>query len=230
MSILTIYVGHDSREQIAFDVCVSSLRKRTNAKIVKLSSENIPEYSRPKEQNQSTDFTYTRFLVPFLNDYKGYALFVDCDFLFLDDPRKILSEDVDLYHSAVSVCKHPQYVPRTEIKMDNIPQHSMYRKNWASLMMFACEHPANKILTPEYVNTIMPGKSLHQLNWIEDQKTIGSIPLDWNCLDEYYHLSNPRAIHFTDGGPWFDNYKSTMYSKYWHQEYNSMLYDTTPSI
>lgn len=230
MSMLTVYVGHDSREQTAFDVCVSSIKKRSQCKVVKLSSQDIPEYNRIREQHQSTDFTYTRFFVPYLNKFQGYALFVDCDFVFLDDPQKILYENSTLYWNPVSVCKHPQYIPKTEIKMDGIQQHAMPKKNWASLMLFSCEHPANQILQPDYINRVMPGKKLHQFEWLSDQNHIGSIPLDWNCLDEYYHLSNPKAIHFTDGGPWFENYRHTMYSKYWYQEYHSRIYDTVSSV
>lgn len=219
---LTIYVGHDPREQLAYDVCVSSLKRRTKANIVKLSTDLIPEYSRPKEKNQSTDFTYSRFLVPYLMGYKGFAMFVDCDFIFLDDPAELL-HDYEYWSKPVSVCKHPQYTPNSLIKMDGIQQHAMPKKNWASLMLFNCSHPDLKVLTPDYVNTVMPGKTLHQFEWLEDQEDIGSIPLDWNCLDGYYHLASPKAIHYTDGGPWFKDYEHTFYSRRWFGEYLEML-------
>jgi hypothetical protein len=225
MSTLTIYVGHDSREQLAYDVCVASLRKHTDANIVKLSTAYIPEYKRPKGEFESTDFTYSRFFVPYLNGFKGYAMFVDCDFVFLDDPKKIIN-----YEHPVSVCKHPQYIPKSHLKMDGVQQHHMPMKNWASLMMFDCEAPELQILQPDYINSIMPGRSLHQFEWI-DKEDIGSIPLDWNCLDEYYHLESPKAIHFTDGGPWFKNYEHTMYSRYWYLAYaDMMLNDPSRSI
>lgn len=214
MNTLTIYVGHDSREQLAYDVCVHSLKKRTTANIVKLSTSLIPEYNRPKGEHESTDFTYSRFFVPYLNGFKGHAMFVDCDFIFLDDPCKLIS------NRAVSVCKHPQYTPNSYIKMDGIHQHAMPKKNWASLIMFNCEAPELQILQPDYINSVMPGRSLHQFEWIDET---GSIPLDWNCLDGYYHLAAPKAIHYTDGGPWFKDYQNTFYSEYWYAEYVDML-------
>jgi hypothetical protein len=230
MSTLTIYVGHDPREQLAYDVCVHSLKKRTDANIVKLSTSLIPEYKRPKGEHESTDFTYSRFFVPYLNGFKGFAMFVDCDYVFLDDPAKLLKTD-EYWRSPVSVCKHPQYVPNSYIKMDGIHQHTMPMKNWASLMLFNCAHPDLKILTPQYVNTVMPGRSLHQFEWIKEKESIGSIPLDWNCLDGYYHLANPKAIHYTDGGPWFKDYQHTFYSQYWYAEYTDMLLnDTSRSV
>ena len=215
-NISKIYVGHDSREQQAFDVCKHSLLMRTDVKVEKLSSLDIHEYSRPQEKNQSTDFTYTRFLVPYLMGFEGWALFCDCDFLFISNPSSILIENENLKNYPVSVCKHPQYIPNSKIKMDGIEQHSMWRKNWASLILFNCGHPSNKILMPEYVNTAV-GRDMHQFSWLNDFE-IGSIPLNWNVLDDYYLIDYPRAIHYTDGGPWFENYQNTTYSDMWKSE------------
>ena len=216
MNTLKVYVGHDPREQLAYDVCASSIARRSNVDIVKLSSKDIPEYTRPIEINQSTDFTYTRFFVPYLNKFKGWALFVDCDFIFLESPLEIFHDIVDP-SKAVYICKHPQYIPNGEIKMDGIKQHAMWRKNWASLMLFNCEHPTIQKLTPDYINSVYPGRALHTFDWVHDEE-IGSLPLEWNTLDNYYYLSKPKAIHYTDGGPWFDDYKETMYSSHWYRE------------
>lgn len=215
-----IFIGHDQKEDIAAEICKFSILGKSvgidASDIHFLKSKDIPEFTRPREPNQSTDFTYTRFLVPFLSKYKGYSLFCDCDFLFLDDVLELFS-CVDK-SKAISVVKHPQYIPNSQIKMDGVQQHSMPRKNWASLILFNNSHPSCKLLTPDFVNTIMPGRKLHTFDWVSDDD-IGSISMDWNTLDGYYHLDNPRAIHYTDGGPWFDNYKNTMYSKYWIDEY-----------
>ena len=220
MSTLNVYVGHDEREQLAYEVCEHSIKTRSCANVIKLSSKDIPEYVR--EYNlQSTDFTYTRFLVPYLNNYKGYAVFCDCDFLFLDDINKLLKY-INL-SKAVSVVKHPRYIPNSEIKMDNIIQVPYNIKNWSSLMVFNCEHKDCLNLTPYSIN-VAPGSYLHQLQWTRDEN-IGSIPLDWNCLDDYYFLDNPKAIHYTDGGPWFEGYKNTTYSKLWIKEYNDITFD-----
>ena len=156
-------------------------------------------------------------MIPFLENYgQTYSVFCDCDFLFQADILKlVMSVDPT---KAISVCKHPPYYPHTMIKMDGVAQHTMPRKNWASLIVFNNSHPSNKKLTPEYVNTVMPGRLLHMLSWLGTEE-IGSIPLDWNTLDDYYLLMNPQAIHYTDGGPWFEQYKHTTYSKQWWAEY-----------
>jgi len=210
-----IYIGYEERERKAYEVCESSIKRRSDIDIVKLRSQDIKEYNRDWGEPQSTDFTYTRFWVPYLSDYKGWSFFVDCDFVFLDDPLKIL-ENVDP-SKAVYVCKHPGYIPNSQIKMDGIAQHRAYRKNWASFTLFNNEHPKNSTLTPHYLNNYRPGIDFHQFRWLDDED-IGSLPLEWNCMDDYYHLENPKAIHYTDGGPWFDNYQETMYSDIWKEE------------
>jgi lipopolysaccharide biosynthesis glycosyltransferase len=221
-----VYIGYDRREDTAAEICKYSIVRRTKPiDITFLKLEEIPELVRPREEKQSTDFTYSRFMIPYLEEYHGFSLFCDCDFLFLDDVRE-LSRMIDPT-KAVSVVKHPMYIPNTLEKMDGVEQHTMPRKNWASLIMFNNSHPSNKKLTPELINTVQPGKVLHQFGWLDDSE-IGSISLDWNVLDGYYELDNPRAIHFTDGGPWFANYRNTHYTPFWlseqtHYEYTRRL-------
>ena len=210
-----IYIGYEERERKAYEVCESSIKRRSEIEIVKLRSQDIKEYSRDWGEPQSTDFTYTRFWVPYLSGYKGWSFFVDCDFVFLADPLTLL-KDLDP-SKAVYVCQHPGYIPNSQIKMDGIPQHRAFRKNWASFTLFNNEHPKNSRLTPEYLNNHRPGLDFHQFRWLDDDD-IGSLPLEWNCMDDYYHLENPKAIHYTDGGPWFDNYQETMYSDIWKEE------------
>lgn len=209
-----IFIGYDKREAKAYDVCKFSIEQVSDIKINKLFSEDIETYNRDWGEPQSTDFTFTRFWVPQLSNYEGWSFFVDCDFVFLADPLEIL-KDVD-ESKAAYVVQHPGYIPNSQIKMDGIAQHRAYRKNWASFILFNNSHPKNKRLTTEFLNNHRPGLDFHQLRWLDDGD-IGALPLEWNCLDDYYYLENPKAIHYTDGGPWFDNYKETMYSNIWNE-------------
>jgi lipopolysaccharide biosynthesis glycosyltransferase len=214
-----VYIGYDQREHLAAEVCRHSIIRRTAIEpenVHYLKSENIPEFVREREPQQATDFTYTRFMIPFLNNYRGISIFCDCDFIFCEDIWDLVSYFDP--SKAISVVQHPPYIPHTATKMDGVPQHAMPRKNWASLIMFNNAHPSNKKLTPEYVNTVMPGRKLHTFDWLQDDE-IGSLPLDWNTLDNYYYLEEPRAIHFTDGGPWFEQYRNTTYAPAWWREY-----------
>jgi len=214
-----IFIGYDQREHKAYEVCEHSIQQRSKIKINKLFSEDIETYNRDWGESMSTDFTFTRFWVPSLSNFKGWSFFCDCDFLFLADPLEILQNVDD--SKAVYVVKHPGYIPNSQIKMDGIPQHRAFRKNWASFTLFNNAHPKNQVLTPDYLNNHRPGLDFHQFRWLDDED-IGSLPLEWNCLDEYYHLENPKAIHYTDGGPWFDNYEETSYSDLWIKERDEM--------
>lgn len=218
-----IFIGYDPREAEAYDVCEYSLRY-SKLKVNKLYSKDIPEYNRDWGEPQSTDFTFTRFWVPYLSDWKGWSFFVDCDFLFLADPEWLIT-NLFSTDKAAYVCKHPAYIPNSQIKMDGVPQHRAYRKNWASFIAFNNEHPSNRILTPEYLNNHRPGLDFHQLRWLDDEE-IGSIPLEWNCLDDYYHLYDPKAIHYTDGGPWFEDYQDTFYSDLWKEAKKNLSLET----
>ena len=209
-----IFIGYDKREAKAYDVCKFSIEQVSDIQINKLFSEDIETYNRDWGEPQSTDFTFTRFWVPQLSNHEGCSFFVDCDFVFLADPLEIL-KDIDETKAAY-VVQHPGYIPNSQIKMDGIAQHRAYRKNWASFILFNNSHPKNKRLTTEFLNNHRPGLDFHQLRWLDDDD-IGALPLEWNCLDDYYYLENPKAIHYTDGGPWFDNYKETMYSDIWNE-------------
>jgi lipopolysaccharide biosynthesis glycosyltransferase len=162
-------------------------------------------YTREIDQEAATEFTFTRFLVPHLCDYKGWAIFVDCDFLFTHDIRELFQQIKD--DIAVSVVQH-DYVPTNTIKMDGKVQHQYPRKNWSSLMLFNCSHPDTQQLTAEVVNS-ESGAYLHRLEWTEN---IDSLDKAWNWLINWYHEPDdgtPKALHYTEGGPWFPNHEKS---------------------
>ena len=217
-------MGWDSREAIAYDVCEYSIKKHCSlANIIPLKLTDLRyelTYTRPDDPLSSTDFTFSRFLVPFLNKYEGWAIFCDCDFLWLHDINNLFDMVDDQY--AVMVAKH-DYKPPQKVKMDGKAQHQYPRKNWSSLVLWNCSHPSNEQVTPELVNT-ETGQYLHRFTWLQDHE-IGEVPHTWNWLTDWYEEpidGHPRALHFTLGGPWFDNYKDTKYANVWNryrQEY-----------
>lgn len=217
---MKIFVGYDPHYDLAYNVCKHSIESRSEIKVHKLWSKTIPEYNRNTGEPQSTDFTFTRFWVPYLSDYKGYSVFCDLDFVFLNDIQML--ENIIYKDKAVSVVKHKPYEPKTKVKMDGKPQHTAARKNWASLMVFNNEHPSNQILTPDYLNNHKPGLDLHQFGWLQDHE-IGALPPQWNVLDGYIEYDRLLGIHYTDGGPWLKEFEKTTYSKYWWSEKEKWL-------
>ena len=222
--MINIYIGWDSKEPEAYDVCKYSIEKRSSVpvniqplKIKKFREDKI--YWRPDDIG-STEFTITRFLVPYLNEFKGWGMFVDCDFLFLDDVAKLF-ENFD-ESKAVMVAKH-DYQPTEETKFLNNKQYIYPRKNWSSLMLFNCEHCNNREMTVYNVNNVAPG-FLHQFKWLKDDH-IGEISHEWNWLEGHYKEpldGSPKAVHYTRGGPWFDDWKHVEYAELWEQEYKEL--------
>jgi len=201
-STTKIYIGYVCRHPIASEACEYSLRthsKDLDIEHLKLSEVDKNLYWR-EYKDQSTEFTYTRFLVPYLQDYEGWALFCDNDFLFLDDVKKIFNMRDDKY--ALMCCKH-DYYPETILKMVNKKQTMYKRKCWSSLMLINCGHESVKKLDLSTVSE-QSGRYLHQFKWLKDEE-IGSIPRHWNWLVNWYKESDedkPSALHFTEGGPW----------------------------
>ena len=218
---LKVFVGYDSREDIAFEVCRQSIYNTASVpvEVIPLRQDKLRSqgwYWRDEDKLGSTEFTFTRFLVPFLTDYKGWALFIDCDFIFKQDIADLFALADDKY---AVMCAHHDYTPKEGQKMDGKAQLPYPRKNWSSMVLWNCEHPKNKILTPELLNEESP-KFLHRFSWLDDNE-IGSLPLEYNWLVGWYKEPNdgtPKILHYTEGGPWFDGYRNCEYSDDWKKE------------
>lgn len=226
---MRVFVGYDSREQIAYDVCEYSILKyNRNARVIPLKQDDLREkkvYWRDNDPLSSTEFTFTRFLVPHLCDYKGWAIFVDCDFLFQVNIEEIFALVDDRY--AAMVVKH-DYNPPEGVKMDGQKQLAYPRKNWSSMILWNCGHPNNQKLTPELVNK-ETGQFLHRFTWLKDDM-IGELNCQYNWLVNHYHEpkdGKPKLIHYTEGGPWFDNYKHCEYGYHWERMRADMVQGKT---
>ena len=215
-----IFIGYDSREARAYDVCEHSLRYST-LKVNKLFSEDIPEYNRDWGEPQSTDFTFTRFFTPMMAGFEDWVLFCDSDFVFTTDVEELFAQADDKY--AIMCVKH-DYTPKNTRKMDGKVQLQYPRKNWSSCMLFNAGHEKNKILTPDLLNH-QTALYLHRMQWLDDD-LIGELSCEWNWLAGWYEEpedGKPKAIHYTEGGPWFDDYRDCEYADIWnkyHKEYN----------
>ena len=220
-----IFIGWDSREPEAYDVAEYSLRRHASIpvevhpiKADELRAQGL--FTREKDPLASTEFTYTRFLTPALAGFKGWALFCDCDFLWLGDIAGLL--EYTRTPKAVYCVQH-DYKPKETVKMDGAVQTSYPRKNWSSLMLFNCDHPAVKKLTPDVVNR-ETGAYLHRMQWAADDE-IGALPVEWNWLEGWNDKpasGTPKAVHFTRGGPWFENWQNVDYGDLWIAERKRM--------
>lgn len=224
---MDIYIGYDSREDLAYQVTSYSIKSNSpSARIHPLKLTELREkklYTREEDKLGSTEFTFSRFLVPILNNYKGWALFCDCDILFLKPLEDLFGLTDDRY--AVMCVKH-DYKPTNKLKMDGKQQSIYPRKNWSSLVLWNCNHPSNKKITTDLVNDHeITGKYLHRFSWLKDEE-IGSISHEWNWLVGWYQEpenGSPKAIHYTEGGPWFSEYRFCEYNDVWKKYLFNMM-------
>jgi len=218
---LPIFVGYDPREDIAYKVCEFSIYKNTpNAEVKPLIQDRLRKdgyYTRPIDPLSSTEFTFTRFLVPQIMNLEGWALFCDCDFIWDGDIQEIFDQADPQY--AVMVVKH-NHQPNSKTKMDGKEQTQYPRKNWSSMILWNCNHPSNSKLTLEDVNT-QPGSYLHRFQWLADSE-IGELNVQYNFLvgynkPEQCKQGKPFAYHWTEGGPWFPRYMDCEHKNVWYQ-------------
>ncbi|CAA7406490.1 unnamed protein product [Spirodela intermedia] len=220
-----IFVGYDPREAVAYDVCRRSILKRASipVEVIPIKQPELRDaglFWRERGPTESTEFSFTRFLTPYLAGYQGWAVFVDCDFLYLADVAELAALADDRY---AVMCVHHEYAPKETVKMDGVVQTTYPRKNWSSMVLYNCGHPKNvATLTPETVST-QTGAFLHRFQWLDDAE-IGEVPFVWNFLVGHNKMvegdpaTYPRAIHYTTGGPWFEAYKDCDFAELWLQE------------
>ena len=218
--MINVFIGYDEGEKISYHILSESIRRHSSVpvSITPLCLSNIPEFKREKQPNQSTEFAFSRFMVPYLSDYKGWSIFMDCDMMFRSDIKDLW--DLRTYRYSVMCCQH-DYEPKQGIKFRGAKNEPFPKKNWSSMMMF--HNTQCTKLTPDYVNTAT-GLELHQFKWLERDHMIGEIPLEWNWLvGEYEYNKNAKNVHWTLGGPYFEDYARSDYADEWFEIY----YDTT---
>lgn len=185
---------------------------------------NLPFYRREAEDG-STEFTYSRFLTPFLSRYEGVSLFLDSDMVMLGDVADLFALYDDQY--AVQCVQH-DYVPSTDTKFLGNKQVNYPRKNWSSVMLF--NNAKCRALTPERVAE-SSGAYLHRMYWAEDN--IGQLPVEWNYLVGEYPLVDPGSIsllHYTLGTPCFADYQHCDFAEEWFAAYDAMNYASEVAV
>lgn len=226
---LRVFIGYDSRERLAWQVCNASLQANAESPVPaepigRKTLINMGLYTRPQtvrsgvqwdeisEAPCSTDFSLARFWMPRLAGTSGWALYCDCDFLFRRDIHEIMA--LRDPRCAVMVVPH-KHDPSEEWKMDGQIQTAYPRKNWSSLMLVNLSHAGSQRLTHHELNT-KPGRDLHAFCWLKDNE-IGFLPESWNWLDGTSDSADPAAVHFTRGTPDMQGWEQTQYASEWRR-------------
>ncbi len=220
-SLIRIFIGYDSHETVAWHVLTHSILARATKPVsfVPLNLKNLgPLMRRERNPLQSTEFSFSRFLTPYLSSFEGWSLFMDCDMLVLEDIAKLWELRDERY--SVMCVKH-EHQPKETVKFLDQPQTAYQKKNWSSVMMF--NNPRCKALTADYVNAAN-GLELHQFKWLGDDGLIGGIPDTWNHLVGYQAPQDGVAnVHFTLGGPYFDEFRDCEYSRAWFETRDRLM-------
>ncbi len=203
---IPIFIGYDPRERAATNVLIDSLYQHSSVPlaITPIVSEQLKGvFDRPRDPRQSTAFSFTRFLVPWLTDYRGWAVFMDCDMLCRADIAALWALRDDRY---AVMCVQHEHVPAESVKFQGEVQSAYPKKNWSSLMLLNTSRCT--ALTPEYVNSAS-GLELHRFHWLAGDHEIGALPDRWNHLVDVQARplaaveEGPALLHWTLGGPWF---------------------------
>ena len=213
--MIRVFAGYDDREAIGFHVFVHSLFRH--------ASEPVALTPVTGDQRDGTNaFIYARFLVPAMCEFKGWALFVDgSDMLVRDDVAKLWTMRDERY--AVQVVQHDYQTRRANkyrgTVLENRNEHYP-RKNWSSVVLWNCEHPANAHLTRTFVRQA-GGAYLHRFDWL-DANEIGGLPKAWNTLvGEHDH--DAALAHFTYGLPCWPQYARDDYADEWRMELQRVM-------
>lgn len=213
--IIPIFIGYDPREAIVFHVCANSIIRHSTkpVQIIPLALNLFNDY-KETHTDGSNAFIYSRFLVPYLMNFTGSAIYIDGDMIVKTDINELWNLCNNFYD--VQVVKH-NYKTRMPIKYLGAKNEDYPRKNWSSVILWNCRSQPNRILTPEYVMN-SKGSHLHRFEWLQDER-IGALPIEWNWLpDELGTNSSAKLLHYTLGAPSFKEFSNTEMAEDWHHE------------
>ena len=227
--MINLYSGYDPREEAGTHVFNSSVIEHCKSPLA-IMPLHLPMFASFYPQSMrdgSNAFIFTRYLIPFLQNYTGWALFADgADMLCKADISELWALRDE--YKAVQVVKHdyrtkwPRKYIGTKMEADNADYP---RKNWSSLMLINCHHFAWRDMTPEKV-VKMRGPELHRFSWIPDEQ-IGDLPKEWNWLCQE-DGANPDAkiVHYTIGVPAFPAHKHSPHAADFFRQLERVNYVT----
>jgi lipopolysaccharide biosynthesis glycosyltransferase len=213
---IPIFIGYDPREAVAFHTCVNSIIRLSSQPVaIQPLALNLLNDYQESHGDGSNHFIYSRFLVPSLMGYQGWAIFIDGDMILREDIVNLWNLKDNDYDAMV--VKH-DYKTKKRIKYLGSQNHDYPRKNWSSVILWNCGSEHNKCLTSDYIQN-STGSHLHRFQWLDDSR-IGSLPVEWNWLpDEYGENSDAKLLHFTLGTPCFHDFTDSPQSHEWFREH-----------
>lgn len=219
--MIRVFIGYDETESVAYHVCAESIIRHASepVQIIPIAKHMMKKICEDTQRDGSNSFIYSRFYIPHLCDYDGWAIWLDGDMLVRADLCELWKlRDAT---KAVSVVRH-DYKTKHPKKYKGAVNNDYPRKNWSSVILWNCGHPSNRKLRPEYVAD-HDGAHLHRFGWL-DENEIAGISRDWNWLVREYN-DNPRAklLHYTVGIPAFPEYQDDHHADDWHAMFEGVM-------
>lgn len=218
--MINIFAGYDLRESVGYHAfCQSVIDTCTEpVSIAPLSLKQLETFYKAGQRDGTNEFIYSRFLVPYLMGYKGWAIFVDgADMIVKGDLAELYA--LRDGNKAVMVVKHDYKTknPRKYVGTGMESRNDDYpKKNWSSVMLINCGHPAWKKVDPDFVAE-QPGSVLHRFAFMDDV-LVGELPSDWNHLaDELGVNPGAKLLHWTAGSPAFPYYSNACHADYFRK-------------
>lgn len=194
---MQVFIGYDPRQPVAAAVAAHSIWTRAS---IPISITRLQLNQLPLTRQGLTEFTYSRFLVPALQQYEGLSLFVDADVLCLADVAELLVYPLAFQDQAVFVVPHARKFERPSVMLFNNAR---------------CQ-----TLTPAYVAN--PAHACFDFSWAEGK--VGALPAAWNHLVGYdAPRDDAKLVHFTQGLPCWPETRQTEYADAWHAEAKQMI-------
>ena len=217
---IPLVVGFDQREAIAYHTfCQSVLEKASLPVQFTPLAENTLAGYKETHTDGSNRFIYSRFLTPYLCNFRGWAIFADGDMICQTDIKELW--DLRDESKAVQVVQH-DYQTKTHTKYMGNKNENYPRKNWSSLILWNCGHPAHRVLTPDFIQK-QTGAFLHRFSWLSEEQ-IGTLPREWNWLAiEYADNLRAKLVHYTLGTPCLKDYADTAMSDIWKSTYRRTI-------
>ena len=217
IDIIRVFIGYDKKLPVLFNVAQHSIIRHCTmpVSITPIHTGHLAKvFNRDRIAIQSTDFSFSRFLTPYICNYEGWALFMDNDVIARGD----LSEIWNLRNERDAIlCVKHDHQPISAIKFLGETQTQYPKKNWSSVMLMNCAKCT--ALTPEYVN-VASGLELHQFKWLDSDASIGELPMQWNFLADYYrHDESAKIVHYTEGGPYFKATRDVDFADDWFDNF-----------
>ena len=229
MEPFKIFIGYDPVETVSYHTMCHSILSRSSIPVTftPINQRNLKRfYDRPRDPKQSNEFSFTRFLVPYLCGFKGWGVFFDCDMMVRTDIKELYDQIDDNF--ALKCVKH-DYTPTMQTKYLGNVQYQYPRKNWSSVVLWNAGHPANKVLAPHHVERAT-GLDLHRFTHLKDE-LIGDLDVGWNWLVQDYNLANleggksrVKNVHWTNYGPWLKDHDHVDFADEWFTERGLMNY------